>query len=357
MDNLQLLKSSYDLRSLARRIIPGREEKHTSYSVYRCPKHSDSSPSLTVYDHSFYCYSCNRGGSVFDFLIEYQGLSLSEAIMRIKNENPEVRPVEKQPEPVKPSISMALVEENAAHIEEGLHYFHQRGISDPISYQVPLGVRQEYKSYYQTRDGRWIQLVAKRYAVPNIFEGKVRAINYRRDDQAFLDSFYRHPQHELILADLKERIGEISEKDILNNVSGKKYKQEEGSQWKPFNVGLIAKREEGKVVYIPQPYLLLHAEPKEFDTLGLMSAGYPSVGVYLAAELETVLPRLFSHIPIIYIIKDNDDAGLKKAVRLQNILDRGRIISPIVGKDTGDVIQEGLIDKWMSKYGLEAVLK
>jgi hypothetical protein len=33
----------------------------------RCPFHDDSTPSLQLYDHSWYCFGCRLGGSIYDF--------------------------------------------------------------------------------------------------------------------------------------------------------------------------------------------------------------------------------------------------------------------------------------------------
>lgn len=38
-----------------------------------CPAHSDSTPSLKIYggDRGWYCFGCNRGGTVIDFYMHY----------------------------------------------------------------------------------------------------------------------------------------------------------------------------------------------------------------------------------------------------------------------------------------------
>lgn len=49
-----------------------------------CPKHVDLTPSFSVNPEKniFYCFSCGRGFSIFDYLMEYEGLSFDEAVKK-----------------------------------------------------------------------------------------------------------------------------------------------------------------------------------------------------------------------------------------------------------------------------------
>lgn len=49
-----------------------------------CPFHEDNTPSFSVNDQKqiFYCFSCGRGGNVFSFLREIEGLTYPEAIIK-----------------------------------------------------------------------------------------------------------------------------------------------------------------------------------------------------------------------------------------------------------------------------------
>lgn len=50
--------------------------------VCLCPFHSEKSPSFHVYtsNQSFYCFGCNKGGSVITFIMEQEALSFQEAV-------------------------------------------------------------------------------------------------------------------------------------------------------------------------------------------------------------------------------------------------------------------------------------
>jgi hypothetical protein len=52
-----------------------------------CPVHNERSPSCAVYHstNSFYCFGCNKGGSVIDLLIERDGLPIKEAVTMLNS--------------------------------------------------------------------------------------------------------------------------------------------------------------------------------------------------------------------------------------------------------------------------------
>ena len=50
-----------------------------------CPFHNDAHASLVVYpgDRGYYCYSCNAGGDVIDFVMRLFGLDFKDACRKI----------------------------------------------------------------------------------------------------------------------------------------------------------------------------------------------------------------------------------------------------------------------------------
>jgi len=50
-----------------------------------CPLHPDLNPSLIVYpdQQSWWCYSCNKGGDIFDFIQEYDKITFPEAVSKL----------------------------------------------------------------------------------------------------------------------------------------------------------------------------------------------------------------------------------------------------------------------------------
>lgn len=52
---------------------------------FRCPFHDDSHASMRVYPGAggYYCFACGAGGSVLDFVMHYEGCSLTDAEARL----------------------------------------------------------------------------------------------------------------------------------------------------------------------------------------------------------------------------------------------------------------------------------
>lgn len=48
-----------------------------------CPFHKDNSPSMKIYDKSFYCFGCNKTGDLIQFVQYYFNLNFQEAIEKI----------------------------------------------------------------------------------------------------------------------------------------------------------------------------------------------------------------------------------------------------------------------------------
>ena len=54
----------------------------------RCPFHDDSKPSMQIYpgDRGWFCWVCNEGGSVIDFVMRYFGLDYISAIKKLNDD-------------------------------------------------------------------------------------------------------------------------------------------------------------------------------------------------------------------------------------------------------------------------------
>ena len=48
-----------------------------------CPFHGEKTPSLKLYDGSFYCFGCGESGTVIDFAVKYFGLTNLEAAKKL----------------------------------------------------------------------------------------------------------------------------------------------------------------------------------------------------------------------------------------------------------------------------------
>lgn len=52
-----------------------------------CPFHNEKSPSFVIYPEtqSYYCFGCGKGGSVYDFIMEYENIGFIDAVRFIAN--------------------------------------------------------------------------------------------------------------------------------------------------------------------------------------------------------------------------------------------------------------------------------
>ena len=78
------IKSSVTMRDVAARygLIVNR------VSNAKCPFHNDSKPSMHIYDgkRGWFCFVCNQGGDVIDFVQRYFNLSFKDAVSKLNDD-------------------------------------------------------------------------------------------------------------------------------------------------------------------------------------------------------------------------------------------------------------------------------
>ena len=84
IDCVEAIKSSVSMRDVAARYgLP-----INSMSKTKCPFHNDSRPSMHVYGgkRGYYCFVCNKGGDVIDFVQNFFNLSFRDAIKKLNDD-------------------------------------------------------------------------------------------------------------------------------------------------------------------------------------------------------------------------------------------------------------------------------
>lgn len=82
--NIQQIKDRYSMREIVDRC--GLRLNRNNYCT--CPFHKkDDTPSLKVYEKSFYCFGCGKGGDIIKFVREFHGLGFKEACEWISGES------------------------------------------------------------------------------------------------------------------------------------------------------------------------------------------------------------------------------------------------------------------------------
>lgn len=62
-----------------------RLSKHNKLATGRCPFHNEKTGSFTIYldQNTFWCYGCQSGGTVVDFVMKQNGITFLEAVKRL----------------------------------------------------------------------------------------------------------------------------------------------------------------------------------------------------------------------------------------------------------------------------------
>ncbi|WP_028274194.1 DNA primase [Atopococcus tabaci] len=124
-----------------------------------CPFHDERTPSFSVREEKqlFHCFSCGRGGNVFTFLMELEGLSFPEAVLKVAELaaveiDPAIQAQQQQQKPAADTKQGKLLNlyewtsEFYHHIllntttgEEALNYLLERGLTRETIKQFRLG--------------------------------------------------------------------------------------------------------------------------------------------------------------------------------------------------------------------------
>ena len=129
-----------------------------------CPFHKEKTPSFTVNEEKgfYHCFGCQAHGSVFDFVMETEGLNFPEAVeklaaetgMEVPRETPEARENQKQRQNLFDVTEMATqMFEKALRMPEGKEaqdYLFQRGLSKETIRRFRLGFAPTGRHHLRT---------------------------------------------------------------------------------------------------------------------------------------------------------------------------------------------------------------
>jgi len=121
-----------------------------------CPFHEESEGSFTVYADSerWYCFGCGEGGDVLDFISRIEGLTLPQAIVRLKGGagrdtsaavvrqgpvNPPRRTAPPPPDPALLTAAARFYSGRLRHSPGAQAYLRSRGISSRTAARLGLG--------------------------------------------------------------------------------------------------------------------------------------------------------------------------------------------------------------------------
>ena len=317
-----------------------------------CPFHDERTPSFSVTEEKqiYHCFSCGRGGTVFSFISEIEGLSFVESVAKVAE-------LAQIPFENKYSISRPTVQDTyqplvAAHEKAAEFYQHvllqTRGGEKALEYLQNRGYTletiQTFKMGLALKDRTYVTNLIKQIPLtPQQMEESGLFVS-RNDD--FIDRFYQR-----IMIPLRNEQGKViafsgrilpNDDDMVDEQEAKYLNSSETPIFNKrqflFNYDLAksAIRKTGQVV-LYEGYM---------DVIASWQAGakngVASMGTSLTKEQIQILSRVANEIIIAY---DSDRAGLDATNRAIELLQENSaltisILSLDAGKDPDEFIQQ-----------------
>ena len=317
-----------------------------------CPFHDERTPSFSVTEEKqlYHCFSCGRGGSVFSFISEIEGLSFVESVAKVAE-------LAQIPFENKYSVSKLSVQDThqpliTAHEKAAEFYQHvllqTRGGEKALEYLQHRGYTletiQTFKMGLALKDRTYVTNLIKQIPLtPQQMEESGLFIA-RNDD--FIDRFYHR-----IMIPLRNEQGKViafsgrilpNDEEMVDEQEAKYLNSSETPIFNKrqflFNYDLAksAIRKSGQVV-LYEGYM---------DVIASWQAGVKngvaSMGTSLTKEQIQILSRVANEIIIAY---DSDRAGLDATNRAIELLQENSaltisILSLDAGKDPDEFIQQ-----------------
>ena len=306
-----------------------------------CPFHNEKTPSFRIHpEQGFYkCFGCGRGGNVFTFIMEMEGLSFPEALKTLA----EKAGLELPEQVTDPNYQKQRNErEKLFHaMQRAANWFHSRltgGISKanpttfkPISengqkalkYLLDRGIDSNIITRYQIgwAESEWDGLVkaAQKSGVQGQLLVQAGLGHQKRDGQGFVDKFRARIMFPILnLAGKPVAFGGRRVDGITQDSENAKYinSPETTVYHKSEHLyGLYNSREfirQQDAVYVVEGYT---------DLLALVQAEVNNVVASLGTAFTPTQARLIRRFTKnVFIVYDSDVAGIEAAVRAANIL-------------------------------------
>ncbi|WP_288228035.1 DNA primase [uncultured Enterococcus sp.] len=164
-----------------------------------CPFHEEKTPSFSVAEDKqiFHCFGCGKGGNVYTFLQELEGISFPEAVKKVADLEQIPLGIEISNEPISQTSTgqqqlIALHERtrdlyhhllvNTKVGETALSYLHERGLSDDLINEFKIGFSPSQRDFL-------VQIAQQDKVSADLMERS--GLFIRREDGSFSDRFYQ----------------------------------------------------------------------------------------------------------------------------------------------------------------------
>ncbi|EOH88659.1 DNA primase [Enterococcus pallens] len=322
-----------------------------------CPFHEEKTPSFSVVEDKqiFHCFGCGKGGNVFTFLQELEGLSFPESVKKVADMEQISLGVEISTEPtgessnrLQPLISLhEKIRDLYHHIlvntkagEEALAYLHKRGLSDQLIDEFKIGFAPNQRDF--------LVQICRKDRVPEDVMAR-SGLFIQRDDGSFSDRFYQR-----VMFPLNDARGKtigfsgrlLQTKDFPGDEQPKYLNSPETELFNKrevlfnFDKARNEIRKQGEAILFEGFMDVLAAWQAD------IKIGLASMGTSLTEQQIMAIERITNHVIVAY---DGDQAGLAATDRALAILGaHSRLsLSAVTIPEKMDP------DEYLRKYGAE----
>jgi DNA primase len=335
-DDVREIKSRMDITELVGDYVQLRRMGSSLKGL--CPFHSEKTPSFTVSSdrQTFHCFGCGKGGDVFTFLMEIEGLSFREALEQLAQRTGVKLSHETSP------VNAAKRKETALILEEAEKFFKDSllgtGGEAPRLYLERRGLAREDWLRFGIGWGprSWDALLTHMRKAGFTDSDIVNSGLAGQGEKGLYDRFRGR-----VIFPVRDEMGKI-------RGFGGRLIDGEGAKY--------VNSPEGELFNKRRLLYLMHAAKKTVRELGrvILTEGYmdairchlagfseavASLGTSLTEEQASLIKRFAD---LCYIVYDSDSAGQEAAVRGMYILQRRgvevRVVSISEGKDPDELL-------------------
>ncbi|MBZ0156136.1 MAG: DNA primase [Alphaproteobacteria bacterium] len=215
------IKSKIDIVSLIAEHIDLKRSGQNYKGL--CPFHSEKTPSFMVNPSKqiFHCFGCGKGGDVFSFIMEYEGMNFQEAITYLSDKAgiriEDYRSESKANRSLKEDLyainreALAFFKDNMRPSRQTMAYLKERGLADETVERFSLGYSR------QERNALFTHLTKRKFPPEHI---KASGLVYFGDREPF--DFFRD-RLMFPLLDLQDRVIAFGGRIMTSSGSSPKY--------------------------------------------------------------------------------------------------------------------------------------
>jgi DNA primase len=318
-----------------------------------CPIHNESKPSLVIYPNtnSWFCFGCNQGGDLIEFVRLYKGLaSRGDAYEELTGKKFHQKDIQTPQEHLVEFVSemYSFILNRTKDGQKVLEYIKNRGFTEEEVKFFKLGYSNGVKKE------SLIKMIQDRNEILES-NGK-KTLPY--DDLALLDCGFMNEKLTYDLFCNRLLFPLYSEKKVITGFTGRSLKENDDCKYLNSKEGLVFKKVgaffnyENALPYIKASEEVIICEGT-FDAMSYFVSGKKNVlatcGVALSKLHLAILKRYAKKIILAF---DNDSAGIKSVLKTARIVkEAGFEVSTIVLKSAKDA------NEYMVKFGREKLKK